>query len=68
MQEDEIAEAKWMPLEEFLNLPFYKGLYKRIIELGKESVENNYQGIITSSLPLVFRKGTNLLYHNKPKL
>ena len=25
--EKEIAEARWMPLEEFCNLPYYQGLY-----------------------------------------
>ncbi len=34
IQESEIAEACWMPLEELLQLPYYKGLYVSYMYLG----------------------------------
>jgi ADP-ribose pyrophosphatase YjhB (NUDIX family) len=67
-QEDEIAEAKWMPLDEFVAQPFYQGLYKKILEIGKAAAEGNYEGWSASDLPLVFRKGSNTLYHLDAKL
>jgi len=62
-QDSEIAAAKWIGLDELLELPYYKGLYKSLLELGRQSVDNNYIGFIGQELPIVFRKGTNILYH-----
>jgi len=67
-QESEIAAVKWIPLDELLSLPYYKGLYKSLLELGRHSVDNNYAGFTGQELPIVFRKGTNILYHGVPKL
>jgi len=45
IQEDEISECKWMKLDEFLALPYYsQGVYREILNIGKEALENNYSG------------------------
>eukprot|EP01095_Lingulamoeba_sp_RSL-Kostka_P016342 TRINITY_DN7969_c0_g1_i1.p1 TRINITY_DN7969_c0_g1~~TRINITY_DN7969_c0_g1_i1.p1 ORF type:complete len:297 (+),score=91.16 TRINITY_DN7969_c0_g1_i1:95-985(+) len=61
---NEIQEAKWMEMNEFIELPYYKGVYKALLELGKESVENKYSGIKFESLPIHFRPGNNTVYHS----
>uniref|UniRef100_A0A6B2LEJ9 Nudix hydrolase domain-containing protein n=1 Tax=Arcella intermedia TaxID=1963864 RepID=A0A6B2LEJ9_9EUKA len=43
-QEAEIAEARWMDVEEFLGIGFYKGLYQRMLGLGGMAVKEEYQG------------------------
>ncbi len=73
-QEDEIAECKWMKVE-FLNLVMikaeeyfglgYQGVYKRLLDLQKANVLGTYEGFKKESLPIVFRSGENLVYHNK---
>jgi len=68
VQETEIAAGKWLPIDELLSLPYYKGLYKTLLALGRESVDNDYIGFTGHELPIVFRKGTNILYHSAPKL
>jgi len=71
IQQEEIDECKWMPMEEFCNLNQLKGLYQRIIELENENAQGRYSGFQVESLPLVFMRGSNLLYHGaalSPKL
>lgn len=63
IQEEEIAAAKWMDLDQFLKLPYYKGLYRKIMEIGAEAALGNYDGWIVESLPIVFQSGHNQLYH-----
>eukprot|EP01120_Amphizonella_sp_Union-15-10_P013295 TRINITY_DN6149_c0_g2_i1.p1 TRINITY_DN6149_c0_g2~~TRINITY_DN6149_c0_g2_i1.p1 ORF type:complete len:268 (+),score=49.91 TRINITY_DN6149_c0_g2_i1:57-860(+) len=63
IQEDEISDCKWMPVEEFMKIGPYKGLYKTILELGKAGSDGAYQGWKTRALPIVFIKGENYLYH-----
>ncbi|ELR25070.1 MutT domain protein-like family protein [Acanthamoeba castellanii str. Neff] len=63
-QDSEIEECKWMPISEFVGLPYYKGLYKKIIDLAAKSAgEGGYRGLAVENLPIVFRSGTNTLYH-----
>lgn len=62
-QEDEIADAKWMPLDEFLALDYYKGLYRAILQMGRHATDGNYVPWTAQQLPVVFQKGTNYLYH-----
>lgn len=72
-------------MNEFLELPYYKGVYKALlgkcegvfyfnpiknlwsndypIELGRESVEGRYLGLVAESLPIGFRDGNNTVYH-----
>jgi len=63
MQESEIQDAKWMPAEEFFALSFYKGLYRKILEIERENANSGYQGFRVEHLPIGFRPGNNNLYH-----
>jgi len=68
IQETEIADAKWMPLEEFMSLPHFSGtVYRRIMELGYKAVNGEYSGFIVEKLPGVF-KSTNSLFHGLSRL
>lgn len=63
-QDSEIEECKWMPMSEFVGLPYYKGLYKKIIDVAAKSAgDGGYRGLAAENLPIVFRSGTNTLYH-----
>eukprot|EP01099_Mayorella_cantabrigiensis_P006572 TRINITY_DN5526_c0_g1_i1.p1 TRINITY_DN5526_c0_g1~~TRINITY_DN5526_c0_g1_i1.p1 ORF type:complete len:324 (-),score=73.96 TRINITY_DN5526_c0_g1_i1:13-879(-) len=62
IQPHEIAEAQWMPLKDFLALPFYKGLYKNFLTLCDLHSQGIYQGFDCKRFPLVFKEGTNALY------
>jgi len=62
-QDDEILDAKWMPLDEFLNLGYYKGVYKEILEVGKQGLDGKFDLWTPHELPVVFRNGNNILYH-----
>jgi len=59
----EIADCKWMPLDDFLSLPYYRGVYKKMMEIASSSVKADYKGLTAEKLPIVFRKGENFLYH-----
>eukprot|EP01122_Echinamoeba_exundans_P007215 TRINITY_DN2162_c0_g1_i2.p1 TRINITY_DN2162_c0_g1~~TRINITY_DN2162_c0_g1_i2.p1 ORF type:complete len:380 (-),score=48.66 TRINITY_DN2162_c0_g1_i2:116-1255(-) len=68
-QEDEIADAQWMNLDDFLKLPYYKGLYQEVMQFGAQALEGNYSGLVSTELPIIFRAGNAKLYHiPKPKL
>lgn len=52
-------------MEELLNLPYYQGLYKKLLQLGQEAAEGRYDNAWKPEyLPIVFTKGYNVLYHN----
>jgi hypothetical protein len=41
------------------------GLYKKIIDMAAKSAgEDGYRGLTEETLPIVFRSGTNSLYHS----
>jgi 8-oxo-dGTP pyrophosphatase MutT (NUDIX family) len=87
-QEREIARAEWLPLAEFLNLPYYAGdgLFGTLLRAAAETTmamraaaglaapavggsgegdtARRGQGLVASRLPLVFRKGSETLYHS----
>eukprot|EP01117_Protostelium_nocturnum_P002647 TRINITY_DN13436_c0_g1_i1.p1 TRINITY_DN13436_c0_g1~~TRINITY_DN13436_c0_g1_i1.p1 ORF type:complete len:290 (+),score=127.47 TRINITY_DN13436_c0_g1_i1:82-951(+) len=63
IQESEIADARWMPLEEFSQLPYGNGVYQKILDLEVENLKRNYEGWRFDKLPIGFRKGENVLYH-----
>jgi len=52
-----------MPLDEFLNLGYYKGVYKEILEVGKQGLDGKFDLWTPHELPVVFRDGNNILYH-----
>ncbi|KAL6073535.1 Nudix hydrolase domain-containing protein [Balamuthia mandrillaris] len=66
MQASEIADCKWMPMKEFMELPHYKGLYRKMLEIAESSATADppYVGIIGESLPVVFRPGSEVLYYH----
>jgi len=66
IQEDEIAAAQWMKIEEFLEKTQYKGIYKKILLVAGEAAKGRYKGWIAESLPIGFRPGNNYLYHGAP--
>jgi hypothetical protein len=39
-------------MEEFFKNPFYKGVYKKIMELSESSVTEGYKGFQVETLPL----------------
>jgi len=41
----------------------YKGVYRKMIELGEDSVDDKYQGWTADKLPMSFRPGDNFLYY-----
>jgi hypothetical protein len=60
------AEARWMPLQEFLSLDYYKeGVYGKMLQLGATATQGGLQGFEAKEFPIVFAKGTNLLYSSK---
>jgi len=63
-QESEIADAKWMELGEFMDLPYYRNLYKKLMILGFEATKKNYNGFVVESLP----DDKYSLYHGLSKL
>ena len=94
-QEREIARAEWLPLAEFLALPYYAGdgLFGTMLRAAAETTlamraaaglaapavggsreggkawggpgqGQGQQGMVASRLPLVFRKGSETLYHS----
>eukprot|EP01121_Diplochlamys_sp_Union-15-3_P014090 TRINITY_DN4454_c0_g1_i1.p1 TRINITY_DN4454_c0_g1~~TRINITY_DN4454_c0_g1_i1.p1 ORF type:complete len:139 (-),score=13.45 TRINITY_DN4454_c0_g1_i1:24-440(-) len=63
IQEDEIAECKWMPVKEFMELPYYVGVYKNILEIANDLIQEKYSGWQVQSLPVGFLPGNNMLYH-----
>jgi len=63
-QDSEIEDCQWMPISEFINLPYYNGLYKKIISIACASAgKDSYRGLSVESLPIIFRSGNNTLYH-----
>jgi len=69
IQEDEISDCTWMAIDEFISLPYYKGVYKKILEIVKEAANRKYTGWDAESLPVVFLPGNNYIYHgNQSKL
>jgi ADP-ribose pyrophosphatase YjhB (NUDIX family) len=62
IQESEIADAKWMPLDEFMSLPYYKGVYQKLMQLGNEASKGNYTGFTMETLPGAL-KSMNTIYH-----
>eukprot|EP01097_Dermamoeba_algensis_P006904 TRINITY_DN430_c0_g1_i2.p1 TRINITY_DN430_c0_g1~~TRINITY_DN430_c0_g1_i2.p1 ORF type:complete len:179 (-),score=38.28 TRINITY_DN430_c0_g1_i2:49-585(-) len=65
IQEDEIAEAQWIPLETFSKLPFYKGLYKEMNLSALKSMQDESCGLKPSFLPVFYSKKNECLYHSK---
>lgn len=60
------VDAKWMPLDEFLKLDYYKtGVYGKMFAIGLEATRGHYSGFETEELPFVYRRGTTYLYHAK---
>jgi hypothetical protein len=39
-------------MDEFFNIPMYKGIWKRIMEIEKDSVSGEYKGFKVETLPL----------------
>lgn len=62
-QETEIAAARWMSYDEFVALPYWRGLYGSMMRLGVAAVRDGYKGITMSELPIVFRNVNEFLYH-----
>eukprot|EP01127_Copromyxa_protea_P008543 TRINITY_DN1959_c0_g1_i1.p1 TRINITY_DN1959_c0_g1~~TRINITY_DN1959_c0_g1_i1.p1 ORF type:complete len:116 (-),score=25.05 TRINITY_DN1959_c0_g1_i1:9-356(-) len=66
IQEEEIADAKWMPVEEFLALPYYKeGIYGQMLKVASKALTGETQGFEANEIPIVLIPGTNVLYHAK---
>ena len=79
-QEREIERAEWILLTEFLGLPYYaQGLFGTMLRAAAETsallraqavvggdgtTMPLAQGMVASRLPLVFRKGSETLYHS----
>jgi hypothetical protein len=63
IQESEIEDGKWMPAKEFSSLPYYTGLYKKILDIESANIDGKYDGWVVENLPIGFRPGTNNLYH-----
>ena len=53
-----------LQVDEFVQLPYYKGLYQAINRMSAQSVRGEYHGWVATDLPLVFRDMTNPLYHS----
>jgi ADP-ribose pyrophosphatase YjhB (NUDIX family) len=66
IQEDEIADAKWIKMDDFLAQTHYKGVYKKILQVAAEAAVGNYNGWTAEKLPVGFRIGDNFLYHGLP--
>jgi len=64
IQESEIKDAKWMPTKEFFSLPFYKGIWKKMLEIESEASKGRYHGLMGESLSNGFGPGNSLLYHS----
>eukprot|EP01126_Amoeba_proteus_P018788 TRINITY_DN1955_c0_g1_i10.p1 TRINITY_DN1955_c0_g1~~TRINITY_DN1955_c0_g1_i10.p1 ORF type:complete len:296 (-),score=69.53 TRINITY_DN1955_c0_g1_i10:128-916(-) len=64
IQEEEISDCMWMPLEEFNNLGYYQGLYKKIMEIGSLAQDGGYNGFIGRTYPSTWRKGNEFLFHS----
>jgi len=65
MQEEEIKDCRWMPMDEFFSIPFYRGVYRKMLDLERESLLGKYRGFSMESLPMVYKKGENQLYFSK---
>eukprot|EP00240_Pyramimonas_obovata_P015640 CAMPEP_0118943280 /NCGR_PEP_ID=MMETSP1169-20130426/38008_1 /TAXON_ID=36882 /ORGANISM="Pyramimonas obovata, Strain CCMP722" /LENGTH=294 /DNA_ID=CAMNT_0006888499 /DNA_START=483 /DNA_END=1367 /DNA_ORIENTATION=- len=64
IQESEIADAKWMPVEEWLALDVYNSsLYQQMCIWGVEAVKGEYVGLKPEEMTLGLRPGTLLVYH-----
>lgn len=64
IQESEIADAKWMPVEEWLALDMYKSsLYQKLCEWGIRAIKGDYVGIKPEEMSQGSRPGTLLVYH-----
>ena len=68
-QEKEIAKAEWMPLDDFLALPYYKneGLFGTMLHVASETARQttgNAAGFRPTRLPLFFRDGDENMFHS----
>jgi len=55
VQESEIAAAKWMPLEEFMKLPYYPPLYKKLMELGNQAAKKITKDFLWKSFQWILK-------------
>ena len=68
-QEKEIAKAEWMPLDDFLALPYYKneGLFGTMLHVASETAtatKDSAAGFRPTRLPLFFRDGDENMFHS----
>jgi len=70
IQESEIAEAKWMPIEEFLAMPYWKlgSVYGKIMDLGYKAINGEYRGFNIEKLPGFINSTTDSLFYSSPRL
>ncbi|XP_077211298.1 nudix hydrolase 8-like [Tasmannia lanceolata] len=70
IDESEIQDAKWMPLNEFLAQPFYQedDMCKKAIDLCIARYENHYSGLIAHQLMSKFDGKLSYLYYNDFKV
>ncbi|XP_031504483.1 nudix hydrolase 8-like isoform X2 [Nymphaea colorata] len=64
IDELEIQASKWMPIDEFLEQPFYKEdhMSRKVYELCIASLENRYKGLTAHLLPSKFDGTSTYLY------
>eukprot|EP01132_Coremiostelium_polycephalum_P005830 gene5830-7255_t len=63
LDENEIAFAKWAPIEEFLNLQTPYPLQKSVSRLAYEYAVNGYKGFKASDVANSLRPGNSFVYH-----
>ncbi|KAK9156343.1 hypothetical protein Sjap_003823 [Stephania japonica] len=65
-QELEIADAKWMPIEEFTAQPFWQreGLPKHIVEICLAKIDEGYAGFAPIPTTTAFSNNSSYMYLN----
>ncbi|ERN00212.1 hypothetical protein AMTR_s00111p00104850 [Amborella trichopoda] len=66
VDELEIQAAKWMPLSEFVEQPFYQGdsMFKKVIEICIARLSNRYHGLLANEMVSEFEGKPSFLYYN----
>ncbi|XP_042492788.1 nudix hydrolase 8-like [Macadamia integrifolia] len=69
IDEKEIAEAKWMPLDEFVGQSFYQDdqMLKKIIDICIATYENQYSGLTAHEMTSKLDGKLSYLYYNNLK-
>jgi ADP-ribose pyrophosphatase YjhB (NUDIX family) len=64
LQEEEIADLKWMPFHEYASQETWQGspVYEALNANIERALHNDSAGMVPETLPVGFRPGTNTLY------